>query len=112
LQQNNPTIIKQIGQPISSATTVILNNPNQNAMHASVPGSSVKNIINLNQQNQLQQHTNQQIITNQQTNLMNNNNNQQQQQQIQHQQLKLQLQSQLQQQQIRPALGQQQFQQK
>ncbi len=107
--QQNSTIVKQIGQPISSTSAVLINNPSQNTMH-SVAGSSVKSIINLNQQQPQLHHAqtaqNQQIITPQQTNLNLNNN-----QQIQHQQLKLQLQSQIQQQQqIRPAIGQ--FQQK
>ena len=104
--QQNPTLVKQIGQ--QGTTSVLINNPNQTSM-LGAPGSSVKNIININQQPQTQQT--QQIMSNQQSNLINNNNLQ-----IQHQQIKLHLQSQIQQQQqqtqqIRPGLGQQ-FQQK
>jgi hypothetical protein len=102
--QQNPTIIKQIGQPIST-TSVLINNPNQNTMQ----NLGAKSIINLSNQPNPQQ-INQQPIQQQQQQLqtqqqMNNKfmNPNQQHSQINHQLI--------QQQQIRPT-NQQQFQQK
>ena len=58
--QQNPTIIKQIGQPIST-TSVLINNPNQNTMQ----NLGAKSIINLSNQPNPQQ-INQQPIQQQQ----------------------------------------------
>lgn len=101
--QQNPTIIKQIGQPIST-TSVLINNPNQNTMQ----NLGAKSIINLSNQPNPQQINQQPIQQQQQLQTQQQMNNKFMNPNQQHSQINHQL---IQQQQIRPT-NQQQFQQK